>query len=123
MLIGRKFLLPVKNLYSDMFDKFHTKITSIIDKHIPIRKLSKKEVKIKNKPWITRAIKVSIRIKNGLHKQFIKTQSSYYYAKFKIYRNKLNHLIRISKRQYYNNFLNYNCNNTKKLWQGVKKII
>ncbi len=49
-----------------MFDLFYTKLSGIIDTHIPIKKLSKRELKIKYKPWITRAIRVSIQEKNRI---------------------------------------------------------
>ena len=84
-----------------MFDTFYSRLSNIIDRHIPIKKLSAKEIKQLSKPWITSGIRRSIRIKNKLYKRFIKTQSVYYHTKFKLYRNKLNHLIKISKVNYY----------------------
>ena len=36
------------------FQKFSNKITDILDKHVPITKLSLKEVKSSNKPWLTK---------------------------------------------------------------------
>ena len=49
-----------------MFDNFYAKTTEIIDKHIPIKQLSRNEIKLKSKPWITRAIQKSIHVKNKL---------------------------------------------------------
>ena len=80
-----------------MFDTFYSRLSNIIDRHIPIKKLSAKKIKQLSKPWITSGIRRSIRIKNKLYKRFIKTQSAYYHTKFKLYKNKLNHLIKISK--------------------------
>ena len=78
---------------------------------------------MKSKPWITSAIRKSINIKNNIYKKFLKTNSSYYHSKFKLYRNKLNRLLRISKRIYYNNYFVQNINDTKRLWKGIKQII
>ena len=50
----------------DMFDTFHTRVEEIVNKHVPVRKLSKKEIKLKDKPWITQAIQISIRKKNSI---------------------------------------------------------
>jgi hypothetical protein len=108
---------------SSMFDLFYAKTTEIIDKHIPVKELSRKEIKLKSKPWITQAIQKSINIKNKLYKKFLKTKSSYYHSKFKLYRNKLNHILKISKRKYYNNYFIHSINNSKRVWKGIKQII
>ena len=107
----------------DMFDTFHTRIEEIVNKHGPVRKLSKKEIKLKDKPWITKAIQISIRKKNSIYKKYIKTKLHKYFLKFKYYRNKLNHLIKISKKQYYNNYFSAINNDNKKLWSGIKQIM
>ena len=52
---------------SSMFDSFYDKTSEIIDKHIPIKQISRGELKFKSKPWITPAIKVSIQMKNNLY--------------------------------------------------------
>ena len=72
----------------------------MVDIHVPVKQLSKHEIKTKSKPWITPAIKISIRKKNKLYKKYLKTKSVYYRIE---YRNKLNHLLR-SKRNYYSNY-------------------
>ena len=43
--------------------------------------------------------------------------------KFKYYRNRLNHLIKVSKKQYYNDYFHANRSNTKTIWTGIKRII
>lgn len=106
-----------------MFDTFYSKISEFIDIHIPLKQLSKKESKLKTKPWITSAIRTSIKIKNNLYKKFLKTKSSYYQTHFKVYRNKLNHLIKISKRIYYTDYFLIHLNNGKRIWKGIKQII
>ena len=98
-----------------MFDLFYDKISKIVDLHIPVKQLSKREVKIQSKPWITPGIRVSIRVKNRLFKKFLSTQSTYYHSKFKYYRNKLNHILRISKRQYYNDYFATNIKDSKEV--------
>lgn len=46
-----------------IFDHIYTKVTQVIDEHAPLKKLSRKEAKFNLKPWITAALKVSIRKK------------------------------------------------------------
>ena len=59
------------NNVSSLFDSFYSTISEIIDKHIPIKQLSKRKLKLKYKPWITSAIRVSICTKNKLYKKFL----------------------------------------------------
>ena len=81
----------------NMFKSFYSKISSIIDKHILVKQLSRRELKLKSKPWISNALRKSIQIKNNYYRKYLKTKSTYYHAKFKLYRNKLIHLLKISK--------------------------
>ena len=67
---------------SNMFDSFYSKVSGIVDKHIPLKHLSKRDLNFQSKPWITSAIKVPIRVKNSLYKKYLQTKSSYYYIKF-----------------------------------------
>ena len=55
---------------------------------------------MKSKPWITTVLRVTINIKNLLFKKYMTTKSTYYHTKFKLYRNKLNHLLKVSKNNY-----------------------
>lgn len=47
----------------NMFKSFYFKICSIINKHKPVKQLSRREVKLKSKPWISKAPRKSIKIK------------------------------------------------------------
>jgi hypothetical protein len=81
---------------TNMFEMFYTRISDIIDKYMPLKTLkplSRRQLKFNSKPWITLALKKSIQIKNKWHRKFLKTKSIYFYNKFKLYRNKLNHLL------------------------------
>ena len=106
-----------------MFDNFYIKLSEVVDLHVPVKQLSKQDLKARSKPWITSGIRTSIRIKNGLFKKFLKTKSIYYHTKFKIYRNKLNDLIKLAKKNYYNNFFSVHENNGKRIWYGIKQIV
>jgi DUF4097 and DUF4098 domain-containing protein YvlB len=103
-----------------MFDSICDKVSKVIDTFAPMEKISKKEAKFNTKPWITATLKISIRIKNMLYREFLKNNSSYNHFKFKIYRNKLSILLKISKRNYYQNYFRSNSCNVKKIWSGIK---
>ena len=40
----------------NIFKSFYSKISSIIDKHIPVKQLSRRELKLESKPWISDAL-------------------------------------------------------------------
>jgi hypothetical protein len=40
-----------------------------------------------------------------------------------LYQNKLNNILKISKRKYYNNYFIHSINDTKRVWKGIKQII
>ena len=57
-----------KNDVDHSTEKFFSNMNNLIDKHMPIRKLSAKERKQKTHPWITPAIIAKINRKNELYK-------------------------------------------------------
>ena len=105
------------------FDTFYSVLSNLVYKHIPSIKMSKRQVKFSLKPWISSGITKSLKIKNNLYKKFIKTKSVYYHTKFKLYRNKINHLIRISKINYYRDYFRHNKSHIKNIWKGIKQVI
>jgi hypothetical protein len=88
---------------------------------------TKKATKSLSKPWITNGIITSIKIKNKLHKKFIKCRNEnlklQYFQKIKYYRNQISNLLRYSKKTYYSTYFNQNLNNLKNTWKGIKSII
>jgi hypothetical protein len=51
-LLNWNDILPHNNNLNDVFDSFINKITDIVDKFAPIKKLSKRQVKTLAKPWV-----------------------------------------------------------------------
>ena len=69
-----------------------------------------------NKPWITSGIRKSIKVKNQLF-------HSGYTNKYKLYRNKILTLTRVSKKLYYHTYFEQNANNLKNTWKGINILI
>ena len=119
------------NLESDnpshSYNLFETKLTALVDKYMPIRKLTKNELKHQQKPWITKGIRKSIQRREILHKKFIKAKSQEikdeYHKEYKDLRNKIVTLCRLSKHSYYQTYFIENANNAKSTWKGIKSII
>ena len=38
---------------NDQFNDFYYKVEGCVDRHSPLKKLSQKEIKLRNKPWIS----------------------------------------------------------------------
>ena len=103
---------------------FEREINKIIDKHMPMKKLTKKEIKQQNKPWITKGIRISMKRRERLFNKYVRAKTKKvkddYHKKYKDLRNQLVTLCRKSKVLYYQNFFSKNARNT---WIGIKSII
>ena len=84
-------------------------------------------MKKKNKPWTTKGIRTSIKIrdkyldlsikeKTKMTKQLLRNRYIYY-------RNNIVKLIRLSKINHYIKYFNSNIKNSKSIWKGVNEII
>ena len=51
---------------------------------------------------------------------YLKTRICYSHTKFKCYPNKLNHLLKLSKTNYFNEYFMINKAKTKEIWKGIK---
>ena len=89
------------------FSSFYNKFNKLVNKHAPLRTVSKRKAKQLSKPWISRGLRKSIKIKNDLF-------HSGNPAKYKLYRNKILTLSRLSKKLYYEAYFNSNLTNMKK---------
>ena len=106
-----------------LFNTFHNKFLEIVDKHAPYKFLSKKEIKLLKKPWITQGIQKSISTKNMTYRRYLKTQDNFWYDRYKYFRDLLNSLIRKSKKLYYKDYFNKHYKSSKKVWSGINDII
>ena len=78
---------------------------------------------IPQSPWITKGLLKSINVKNKLYKQYLLRSTGDHLVKFKTYRNKLNNLIRKSKREYYHKQFECTKNNIRQTWKTINGII
>ena len=108
---------------STVFQNFHTCISEVINKHAPIRRYTRKEIRLLSKSWVTSGIRTSIRTKEKFYKGFIETRNLYFLTKYKYYRNQITCLLRISKKNYYHSYFLANSKNIKNIWTGIKELI
>ncbi len=98
-------------------------LTKLYDECIPVRKYKCKNKTEPRCPWISRGLLKSINTKNKLYKKYMQKPSEERFNAFKRYRNKLNTLIRKSKKEYYNKRFESVKNNLRKTWKTINSII
>ena len=106
---------------NQMYDIFHDELEKLINKHAPMKTISIRKQKQHKKPWITNGILKSISIKNKLYGTFMKTGNHSDRSQYKLYRDRLNHIIRKSK--YNKNYFAKYKSNIKKIWSGIKELL
>ena len=115
------------NSVDESFNSFFTQFSNLLNNHAPIIKLSKRQLKLKSKPWITKDLLTSMKIQDNYFSDFKECSSPglkhYLHSKYKAYRNRIVSLLRISKKLYYRDFFFSNSRNLKKTWEGVFEII
>ena len=84
---------------NQMTQLFHKNFMETLNKHAPLQYLSKRMSKSKQKPWLTKGILKSIKVKRQLFKLYKTTQAMGHYTKYKIYRDLLNKLCKKSNKK------------------------
>ena len=112
---------PPENI-NDYWNAFKQIFQKTIEHHAPKRILTKRETKLKQKPWITKEILKSIRHKNQLFKRIIRSKHKLRIREFRHYRNKLNKNIETSKRNYYKELIRKSSNSSRNLWKTINNL-
>ena len=102
------------------YDIFSNKLIYYCNKNIPLVK--SKSRKKNKRPWITKGILQSIKTRNKLYKLAINSQCNENFVSYRKYRNKLNGLIRLSRKMYYSQKFENNKNNVNGLWDTVNDL-
>ena len=100
----------------------------VLDKHAPLKKLTKKELKRSKKPRITNGLIKSASKKRSLLNKIKKMKcnnedTNEIFKKYKFYNVTINKLKRKCKRDYYQNYFNKNATNSKKVWSGINTLL
>lgn len=107
----------------DDLNKATTNLVNIIKSNID-RNVNTVNIKVHKKtPWITTALLVSIKTKARLYKETLKCPNNREVIQsYKIYKNKLNNLIKYTKAKYYSSQINKSRASSKDLWRCVKSM-
>ena len=116
-----------KNDANIAFNNWWTNLEPIIDKTMPLEKITNKEHKRKFKPWITKGITNCMKRRDKLLNYYINTKNpirkTAFHAEYKLLRNQIVELTKLSKNNFYKKYFSTNNNNLRKIWSGIKSII
>ena len=112
------------NLFSELFLR---KLEKLINFWTPLQKVSNKQKKLLNKPWLASSILKSVEIKNRLHKRICCAKDPLHKKelaiKVKNYRNTILKLTWKSKANHFNRYFLDNKLNIFKTWEGIREIV
>ena len=116
-----------KNTVNHSFDIICLNMNGLTDKHAPFKKVSKYQLKLKTKPWITAPIHKTILVKNSLFKKYIKlkdpVKKTEAHDKYKHNTNLISTVIQKSIKNNYNEFFKNNMNIIKNTWKRRRNLI
>ena len=108
---------------NEQFDKFCATFNSVVNKIAPLRKASRKEKRLRAKPWLTKGLLKSIKRKHALFSKLLKAlHSDGELNNYKRYRNVLNRVIKSGKESYYRESFYQNKNDQEKLWKVINEL-
>ena len=103
------------------YDSFLSSYKDIFNNCFPLKRISRS--KTKDKSWITKGLKVSIKHKNRLYKKFLCKPTENNKLRYKVYRNKVTTVIRKREENYYSKLLTQRNDDTKYIWKVYRDIM
>ena len=108
-------------------ENFLSKFNNILEKHMPLRKMTQREFKQKYKPWISNAILNKIADKNKILKKYIKCKNelrkSELLSQFKNIKNDITNMTRTGKKLTIKNTLLITKITFKRYGKVLKKLL
>ena len=106
---------------------FVEKIDRLMDEMAPLKKLTKREIGLKQRPWINSEILSLMKERDNIHKSYLREndicKKNIIFGDYKRKRNEIVERIRLSKNKHYADFFDENKSNTKKIWEGIRDIV
>ena len=94
---------------------------------MPLEKITNKEYKRKFKPWITTGLINCMKRRDKLLRQYINAKNTTVKlalkSEYKLLRNQIVELTKMSKNNFYKKYFSTNNDNLKKVWTGIKSLI
>ena len=112
-----------ENNVISVFEQFYSLVQTTIDKHVPLKQLSRKQKKLQRKPWISIGILKSIKRKQKMHKTHFINGSMSDKHFYKRYTNLLTRVKSLAKKLFYFHEFSTFKNNPKKTWEVLRSIL
>ena len=104
------------------YNVFLDKFTNIYNSCFPLKKITTSNNKPR-KPWLLKGLLKSIKRKSKLYHRYVNNPSVSNENTYKRFKNKLNHLLRMAKRECYENQIKYAESNIKHTWKILNELI
>ena len=108
---------------NEAYNDFISEFSRIYEICFPLKVIKGKQMNKFYSPWLSRGLLKSINKKNRLYKKLVQSPTTSCELKYKAYKNKLNHLIRIAKRTYYDSKLEDAKNDLRTTWKLLNEVI
>ena len=108
---------------NEIADKITNTYQSLIEKYMPLEKLSRKQKGFLEKPWITNEIKACIRKNDYLLNKSRRTKDPLHIEEHKVYRNLLATLKRRAYHEYYKEKIARNGADKAKTWRFINERV
>ena len=99
----------------------------MLDEFAPFKKLSKKELQLKSKPWISKKIQFLMWERDKTFKKYCKEinpdKKIDLFTKYKTMRNNITNQKRLNKINYYQNYFSTNSKKISAVWKGIRSIV
>ena len=98
-----------------------------VEQLFPLKKISKRQLKLKAKPWITNDILKAIQLRDKTYTKLKNANDPSRKETLEIElrdkKSNVKNMLRASKKHYFTKFFTENSKNIKKLWEGINEII
>ena len=85
--------------------RFYKKMEDILNYMAPYRRMTQKEIRLEQRPWVTQGLLVSMRVRDNLYKQLANKkdpiEKEVTFQHYKRYRNMIVNLLRLSINNHY----------------------
>ncbi len=98
---------------------FKNLFVTILDDIAPFKQI---RVKQRSEPWFDTELRNLIQERDKMLIKFRKSKDHFFYSKYKVLRNKVQYKIKRAKSKYYQDKVEENSNNPKKLWGFLKDL-
>ena len=103
------------------FTYFHETFRAAYDDTFPLHTKTNKY--LNRKPWLTPALKISIKTKNKLYTRYCNNRTHMNEIAYKDFKRTLKRTLRLAERSHYENLMQQHKSNMKKSWSVIKEVI